>query len=451
MGFSATGLEEHCAARVEPEDGNDVQRRPHVVQRRRFSDYALKKGINPDDYRGTADSKGQMYEVVFRPKVAIRIAPACDAEVIRTAYLGSKIRLFEWDSTRMWRRCSVNRSVDPDEDEIDTAAEGGRRRSAIKICDGWIMVEHPFHGVLLQAVPALVIDLNDAETSSGEACLSSPDSTEAAAEEDLERRRRMEVFAEVLSSVDELPGEPRLKRAVRAGNYEVVRQILNDVDGMYCSPLNEDKQGASALHEAAAACRLDFVGLLLLCRANPGHRNKEHLTPGDVAGDDLTRTVLAKWEGLRVDMKLLRLAVSQVHEKDKVRIANKLGVVAEDSVEACVAVHHQEPVTQDRDGHIEPPEVQPLQETTKYVVVYKMVAVRKFPKLNAPTIRAKRRGDVVDLHEWDDARRFRRTRVEVACEDADIGGDASMVEVDGWMLIHSDQCGLLLRELDSQL
>merc|ERR1712060_522918 len=79
---------------------------------------------------------------------------------------------------------------------------------------------------------------------------------------------------------------------------------------------------------------------------------------------------------------------------------------------------------------------------TLYRVVYKMVAVREHPDTNAPSIRAKKRDEIVEMFEWDSTKAWRRVRVQTTQE-----GSSELVEQNGWMLIHSEKVGALLEEI----
>jgi len=78
---------------------------------------------------GLEPGTGALYKVV-RDKAIIRSHPAVDAKLRNYKQRGDTIELFEWDSTRKWRRC-----YDAD----------------IRIT-GWMMLDHPDFGALLRPV-----------------------------------------------------------------------------------------------------------------------------------------------------------------------------------------------------------------------------------------------------------------------------------------------------------
>ncbi|CAE8640289.1 unnamed protein product [Polarella glacialis] len=71
---------------------------------------------------------GAAYEVVF-DRVAIRSAPTVHATTLEVKPQGSLLELFDWDDSRLWRRCPADLS--------GTTA-------------GWAMLDHPEFGPLLR-------------------------------------------------------------------------------------------------------------------------------------------------------------------------------------------------------------------------------------------------------------------------------------------------------------
>merc|ERR1719436_1255577 len=124
--------------------------------------------------------------------------------------------------------------------------------------------------------------------------------------------------------------------AVRAGNYEVVRNMLSDGE-----PANQvDRHGETALFEASCRGHTDIVALLLLCHANPNLRSKNNQTVFQVALDEPTRVLLQKWyhdvERKNIDKKKAAVedfepsqrdvcsALRRVKEKDRPKLLAKL-------------------------------------------------------------------------------------------------------------------------------
>eukprot|EP00440_Ansanella_granifera_P049531 gb/GFBE01053672.1/.p1 GENE.gb/GFBE01053672.1/~~gb/GFBE01053672.1/.p1 ORF type:complete len:507 (+),score=102.20 gb/GFBE01053672.1/:1-1521(+) len=72
--------------------------------------------------------EGALYEVIF-DRVAIRSAATTRSTTLEVKEQGSVIELFEWDSSRLWRRCPADLS--------GTTA-------------GWVLLDHPEYGPLLR-------------------------------------------------------------------------------------------------------------------------------------------------------------------------------------------------------------------------------------------------------------------------------------------------------------
>lgn len=118
---------------------------------------------------------GQPYEVIFKKPVAVRTGPDLNAPFFRSLAPGSRVELFEWDTSRRWRRITLStvaeshsdrkRTLESDADLPDylQAALGpSTRRTAQEKDessggktleqDGWVLIAHPELGQLLQAV-----------------------------------------------------------------------------------------------------------------------------------------------------------------------------------------------------------------------------------------------------------------------------------------------------------
>jgi len=460
--------------------------RPRPSRPSKFSAFARERlGASDDSDRGNNQASslvhggngyragGQLYEVVFGPNVPVRQFPSLNAPPLRMASRGSRLHLFEWDHTRRWRRCNVLRAVDPQEE----FEHGGQALRGVVKSDGWLMVEHPDYGILVQAVCRDAGDQEgdaDQEPHSGQHTMGGSKSSEdtagakaAQAASVAEQVRRRMLAKQVLASVEDRPslGEPTLMRAVRAGSYEVVRNILAGVDGMYEDPDSEDALGETAIFEACSSGRLDLVALLLICGADAAKASKDGQTPARVASDQLVQALLARWRGAPTHARLVQQAVARADPRDRQRLSDALRLDPNESasVEAEVEALEGRPrVQRPVEGQVasleSTPGGQPAAEFTSgvvppsppdtegpalYRVAYKMVAVRESPNTEARALRAKSLGEYVEMYEWDETRRWRRVRV-AAERDATNG---ELRDVDGWMLVESDRFGMLLQEI----
>jgi len=80
----------------------------------------------------TSSSAPQRHKVVFSPCIAIRSEPG--GLLLRRSARGETLDLHEWDETREWRRCRI---------------------SAPEVAvDGWVLMEHPCLGKLLEPIHA---------------------------------------------------------------------------------------------------------------------------------------------------------------------------------------------------------------------------------------------------------------------------------------------------------
>jgi len=557
------------------ESDKPARRRPGT-----FSKVAGGQGVKMENTPART-SVGQLYEVVFRPMVAVRARPTIDSRCLRALKYGMTVQLYEWDSTRKWRRISMYKIA-----EVDAVVyHDDVYENEWEVSDGWVLIQHPMKGPLLKAVTteaaynnewenayphhlpklgATVAPLAEAgaEVIVGEAAAAPPDggaspplrppqkqeSEEAEEEErvgtsaaqsgsswggtstavaaangtadaltaavddksasrlpdDQQRdaRDRMLAALEVttLASVDDRShlGEPKIMRATRTGNCEVVRNILmckadaNAVDAM----------GWTALFEAVSAGFADVAALLLDHGADPGYIGKDGTTAMMLAEDSAIQSLLktSSDSGLVEASPRLLPEVSSPPSassspaevpsaaaalvaaggfgascggsgdtttpaaKEAAPFEENEGAAALAAAVATVATPampksadvptalapagaEEEIVEFNEDGipvRIETP--------TMYLVVFKMVAVRRYPNATAPSLRGKKAGELVEMYEWDHTRRWRRVRAEApSLDEEDIASDGSapLKEVDGWMLIKSDKLGPLLQPVAS--
>lgn len=348
------------------------------------------------DEAQVAQQKGQLYEVIFHKAVAVRMAPSLSAPFFRGLAPGSKVRLFEWDSSRSWRRATfwcakeaqneelVDNSLSrPDylqqalgpstrvRGDVDSSDVSERGNAVCEKKDGWVLIEHPQLGQLLEAVansedgPAKqrkAESKEDASSPGASAEKSGADANEMAdageqtAEggtwswgnlnnvvdamqwveteaEKLDRRaflkKEFEKEQAILDSVEERPGfdEPTLMRAVRAGSYEVAQNLLR----RGADPNTPDAMGETAMVEALSSGRLDIIGLLLSRGAE-----LERAAPGGIvavlrmAEDARASALLKTWQGFLCDEDDLQAAVEQLNRQDAHLLAPRLGVKLKD-------------------------------------------------------------------------------------------------------------------------
>eukprot|EP00930_Biecheleria_cincta_P040372 TRINITY_DN27668_c0_g1_i1.p1 TRINITY_DN27668_c0_g1~~TRINITY_DN27668_c0_g1_i1.p1 ORF type:complete len:571 (+),score=106.61 TRINITY_DN27668_c0_g1_i1:81-1793(+) len=494
----------------------------------------LQAPINEDEATKTEaraiKQKGQLYRVVFHRPVAVRTSPSLDSAFFRGIAPGTELRLFEWDSTRRWRRATFLCAKEALEEQIDDNSycpliqqalgpstrarrrmEGGDAPGSLQsVCDekdGWVLIEHPQLGQLLEALPDSKqetsklasrrhVQRNDEAGEQDWGHLTPMrdgmhwvESEEAKVEgharhnEDFEEERR------ILDSVEDRPGfrEPALMRAVRAGSYEVARNLLNRGADVNLA----DAIGETAMVKAISSGRIDIVGLLLSRGAD-----LDSAAPGGIVAvlrmtEDVRISALLKsWQGFRTSVRDLEAAVEQLDKRDTPFVAPRLGIKLNVSVEpesAEIRKNASEPRKERHDladmgerkssqiapqsisGPTSPGEDKYLQSIgsannnaagmtsraqvlqaprgrapgVRYRVVYKKVAVRELPDKSAKNLGAKRQDDIVEMFEWDESKSWRKIKIWLQeCSES-----GQLREVEGWMLLHSQELGALLEEV----
>lgn len=164
------GLEAQIKAMKKPSD--------KVTSLGRFT-FATRNGIEEEDPPPRRIDVGQMYQVLAK-FVAVRSAPTMEAPFLRRFNEGAKVEMFEWDSTRRWRRVSVDCATVSERKPVTKLTEAQRRWASeaphwdndrgcwvdrskkvevvdddedlVMKKDGWILVQHPDMGLLLQAL-----------------------------------------------------------------------------------------------------------------------------------------------------------------------------------------------------------------------------------------------------------------------------------------------------------
>jgi hypothetical protein len=256
----------------------------------------------------------------------------------------------------------------------------------------------------------------------------------------------------------------------------------------WANPNEVDATGKTAIFEAAAGAYTEIVGRLLLCKAEmhvPLHNAEGSASVLDVVKHEPTRALMLRWSGSMASDAQLNIGLLGCHSGDRARLAQKLGV-PEPQESSKRSLYDNEQLQEGKtwsaavQDMIEkeaatavvgsPPnsvaEVQPLDDSssnttaleeleldergvpkrmvnaTRYCVVHKMVAVRRYPNPDAAQIRAYKHGDKVDMFEWDHTRRYRRIVTETQLIDS-----GPLEKVDGWMLIYSEKFGTLLEKI----
>lgn len=457
---------------------------------------------------------GQIYRVIFKPMIAVREYPGIGAAMIRGLKFGVKVKCFEWDQSRMWRRVRVNRLVE--------ARDAGQRVQHVEESDGWVLIHSSEFGLLLETMDGEEEDERDicimkkferlldspSEAQTAEevhviAQTSAPENTEIVSPKEQPEdtaggaaiARGVPKFAEIVLSQTELDrilnsvedrstiGEPQLSRAVRTGSLKAVDCLLRrfaDVNGC-------DRFGETALFEAVSANHVDIVGHLLLCHADTNLRHNFHdrnvrLDLGDDGNDHFFRMVssaspimqalLARWRQEPTDSEQLIQALLCLADADRTRMlklwdmtlpertqksaletinqhvqklksqeaekakAQEAGTKQAFLVKAAPSAPALEDLELDENG------VPRRQEMpVHYRVMFKKMVVRSLPHPEADVISIFYSGDIVGMYEWDINRAWRRVRVETEAEDR------ADVEMDGWMMLHSEKHGPLLVEV----
>lgn len=403
---------------------------------RAFASFAAQRGCRLKDdgqNRTATTNQGQVYRVVYKPKVAIRKFPSLESDFIRSVFYGQKVRLFEWDHTRTWRRCTVLRCRANEEDSDDENVVSG---NGLVRCNGWMLVHHPNYGPLLEGVP-----LDGAFDEADRMIMAPPAKLERAVDvvksaglpqnsDSLTMQQRRQRVKAIEATVDGNMGESTLMRVVRAGSYDAAKDILTGVGGLFQDVDAEDLRGETALFEAVALRRVDLVALLLMCGARPRKASKDNLTPLAMATDEVIRNLLSHFAGQHIFESDRRRCLALAHPSDRPRLAEKLQLVFDPA-----SRRRESKRSSSKDSS----------SGSLYRVVHKSVAVRTLPSVDAKAIRVKKSGEEVMMYEWDSTRNWRRVRVKAIQEGSREG--TALEEVDGWMLLQSISIGKLLEEI----
>lgn len=342
----------------------------------------IRSGIDEEDPPPRRLNVGQMYQVIAK-FVAVRSAPSLEAPFLRRLTEGARVEMFEWDSSRRWRRISVECAAGMEGKPKPRLSEAQRRWATEaphwdneKGCwvdkskkvevvddaedlvvqkDGWVLVQHPDMGLLLQALgegDSLVEEVAPVR-SEGEL-----QERSVAAPVVVQPTTKEETFDYYWGSSSK---KPVTFQATRAPQPAAQPPVIGESSFGDSQPQKPSVLGESSLAEAM----LSAVG----------------------------------------------------------------GALNEDSNDQAPEV-----------PNVNHPKI----EATRYRVVYKKVAVRKEPDTKSEALRQLPQGEIVEMYEWDETHCWRRIRILAIREAAEGGG---MQETDGWMLLESPNVGRLLEEV----
>mmetsp|Transcript_134514 Transcript_134514/g.287794 ORF Transcript_134514/g.287794 Transcript_134514/m.287794 type:complete len:596 (+) Transcript_134514:75-1862(+) len=261
--------------------------------------------------------RAQYYKVVFAPRVAVRDRPSLEATVIRSFDVGTVVQLSEWDSTRQWRKIRTAKAKDKVEDPppiSDTVVDNVSANSYLELTEGWMMIIHPDHGLLLEAVleedAKRVLEERNSTASTG---------LEVIAERSNANIMQFEALAELGTK---FKGEPKLIRAIFMDNYRLVRIVLaNRAD-----PNTESRDGKTALVESARRGSTSVVALLLVSLADPNSRKPGSPEVSLIAKDDKTRALIRKCQGKWADDQLVRATLVEATLEVQALAAERLPI-----------------------------------------------------------------------------------------------------------------------------
>eukprot|EP00930_Biecheleria_cincta_P097956 TRINITY_DN89638_c0_g1_i1.p1 TRINITY_DN89638_c0_g1~~TRINITY_DN89638_c0_g1_i1.p1 ORF type:complete len:576 (-),score=161.54 TRINITY_DN89638_c0_g1_i1:23-1708(-) len=458
---------------------------------------------------------GQLYQVCHK-FVAVRSAPALDAPFLRRLNQGAKVELFEWDRSRRWRRMVVEKVNDSFKAKApERIAEGAKRwacenpvwdnekqcwtdggkRSKIEVLDesddeetkdesivhtdGWVMVQHPEFGLLVEAIVPASEEDTAAATANSEAATAEAktNATRADGQEVsgskanqlpelvakdkifdyywgnsdvappkyfIEQQRQQQLQAAQASSEKSTSqlGESKLMACARENDYESLRELLHTG----ADPNASDNFGETPLFEAALSGHVNMLALLLVSGADPAHISQGEMTATAVAADAPTKALLDRWQRLDCDDEELLAALQRVDTRDLEAVEAHCGVSLEELLQrrAASGREHVPSSPSSAPAGQAAADLHALATPVRYRVVYKKVAVRKEPNTKSPALRQMAQGEIVEMFEWDESQSFRRVRI-LAIRDVDEGG--GMQETDGWVLISSPTLGPLLQQV----
>eukprot|EP00930_Biecheleria_cincta_P042354 TRINITY_DN29136_c0_g1_i1.p1 TRINITY_DN29136_c0_g1~~TRINITY_DN29136_c0_g1_i1.p1 ORF type:complete len:549 (+),score=80.80 TRINITY_DN29136_c0_g1_i1:61-1707(+) len=367
--------------------------------------------------------EGAIYEVQY-DRIAIRSAPTTQSTTLEIKLKGSEVELFEWDSSRLWRRCPADAS--------GTTA-------------GWAMLDHPEFGPLLRPKDLLFCasPLDPICVAAFEGQLKElqrflreglhihgsggfdPSVCDAAGNGPLALAAQTERLGCIVLLVEAGAAMvPNMaQQALDAACSARARSLLEVLLGRYVS--NDD-----ALQDALASLGVD--ARLAADRIMQGIDESRNQAPARTVGGDGQRCpncdntlafdeIFCRRCGTNC-AKEVKLDVSAEDvEADMLPRQGRAGLA--ESVTTCAsnAASHKKR----KGGKI-------------YEVVHKAVAIRYLPSTNADMVGTRIKGHFVELFESDASGKWRMFF------DADTGDE-------GWILLQHAQLGDLVRPVDQKV
>mmetsp|Transcript_10274 Transcript_10274/g.16791 ORF Transcript_10274/g.16791 Transcript_10274/m.16791 type:complete len:801 (+) Transcript_10274:69-2471(+) len=292
----------------------------------------------------------QVYKVVFKPRIPVRTSPSTAAPAMRALQHGAKVRCFEWDATSSWRRVTMPRQIEADSDP---------HICRLQESDGWVLVNHPSQGPLLEVVAE---ETSQPEESVGNLngnsnreqpqdncnieqevteCASNVNPVVAMALAALKESKGdlgygilkhtqpippnntlVPQHLELISSVERKPGEPLIMQATRSGHLTVVESLLKS----FANPNAVDAFGETSLFEAAASAHTDIVARLLICKVDSNHVNQDGMTALAITTDSPTRALMMRFKGETADDAMFRRAFQKLADIDQKRLMQLLKI-----------------------------------------------------------------------------------------------------------------------------
>lgn len=365
---------------------------------------------SPPPPRPVDPGSGVLYEVVAE-RVFIRAAPGLQARTCGTRTKGQVVEVFDWDSTRCWRRTLLARTM----------------------VEGWMLLDHPQLGPLARPkdVPFSVRPLEPLCVAAREGAT---EDLRRFVEEDAGQPRQRR-----LSEVQDVDGRGPLLVAAQEGHLNCCLLLMEG--GARLSP-----QEVLSL-PSTSACRA-------LAEAVAGqHFEARHLDEGlaalsEEAQELADRLILASLAVLAPPPLLEDSEGKPSPSGDRGSAANGEEAVLGPQSGASQHVAHGVPeaapegaaASRGQRLEVQEPDVAVVDEPrgVLHEVVHKAVFIREEPDASAEKMTALKRGDLVDVVDYDATRLW--GRVEVLRPQG---------LVIGWVTLEHSQFGTLLRPCNS--
>jgi len=331
---------------------------------------------------------GALYEVVG-DRAAHRAAPSLAAPILGCKLKGRCLELFEWDVTRLWRRCVDDKTW----------------------LSGWVMLDSPEFGPLLRP-KGLPFQVKPHEPL----CI-------AAREDNLEH---LQAFLRdgLDPNVQDAGGCTPLGVAAAAGHLDICVLLLQaGADVIAGLAHQEEPRGRSEKVsinvQLARDLLLGFAGRL---------------------GNKLDRLGLVL-DALLPEVREAADGMLRDHADESLRLLGWKRHLGKQGSDELVAVDNaseegEDSLVQPEEDAAENPKDPPM----KYEVVTKTCAVRAAPSMDARAIGARKSGAIVELHEFDETGLWRKLPA----------GSLGENRGDGWMLLYHEVLGQLLRVVESE-